>query len=116
VAVIDTGLQRNHTDLSANAWTNTDEVAANGIDDDHDGYVDDRIGWDWVNNDANPDDDNFHGTHVSGTIGARGEQRRRRRGRRLAGQAHGAEGIRRERERPDERDHRGHRLRRGQPR
>jgi len=72
VAVIDSGIQRAHPDLALNAWTNTDETAGNGIDDDGNGYVDDRIGWDWVNEDADPADDNGHGTHVAGTIGARG--------------------------------------------
>jgi subtilisin family serine protease len=73
VAVIDSGMQRNHPDLSLNAWTNSDEVAGNGTDDDGNGYVDDRIGWDWANGDADPADDNGHGTHVAGTIGARGD-------------------------------------------
>lgn len=45
---------------------------ANGVDDDSNGYVDDLIGWDFINNDNNPMDDNYHGTHVSGTIGGMG--------------------------------------------
>ena len=44
----------------------------NGVDDDANGYVDDYRGWDFVNHDNNPTDDNSHGTHVSGTIGAVG--------------------------------------------
>lgn len=44
----------------------------NGIDEDANGYRDDLIGWDFVNNDNDPFDDNNHGTHVSGTIGATG--------------------------------------------
>lgn len=44
----------------------------NGFDDDGNGYRDDLIGWDFVNNDNDPFDDNRHGTHVSGTIGATG--------------------------------------------
>jgi subtilisin family serine protease len=44
----------------------------NGIDEDGNGYRDDLIGWDFVNNDNDPWDDNGHGTHVSGTIGAKG--------------------------------------------
>jgi subtilisin family serine protease len=44
----------------------------NGADEDSNGYRDDLIGWDFVNNDNDPWDDNGHGTHVSGTIGAKG--------------------------------------------
>lgn len=72
VIVIDTGIRRSHSDLSANTWVNPGEVASNGIDDDGNGYVDDLYGWDFYNNDANPDDDNGHGTHCAGTIGGRG--------------------------------------------
>lgn len=72
IAVIDTGVQYTHPDLSANIWTNPGEIAGNGIDDDGNGYVDDVRGWDFVNNDNDPMDDNGHGTHCSGTIGAIG--------------------------------------------
>lgn len=68
VAVIDTGVDYNHQDLSANMWKNPGEVAGNGIDDDGNGYVDDVYGWDFCNNDSNPIDDHNHGTHCSGTI------------------------------------------------
>ena len=44
----------------------------NGVDNDSNGYVDDLVGWDFYNNDNDPMDDNFHGTHVAGTIGAIG--------------------------------------------
>jgi subtilisin family serine protease len=44
----------------------------NGVDEDGNGYRDDLIGWDFVNNDNDPMDDNRHGTHVAGTIGALG--------------------------------------------
>ena len=72
VAVIDTGVQYTHRDLSANIWNNTDEIPGNALDDDGNGYVDDVRGWNFVNNTPDPKDDNSHGTHVSGTIGAVG--------------------------------------------
>lgn len=72
VAVIDTGLDYNHEDIVGNVWTNPGEIANNGIDDDNNGYIDDVMGWDFVNGDNDPFDDNNHGTHVSGTIAAVG--------------------------------------------
>lgn len=72
VGVIDTGTDYNHPDLSANMWVNPGEIAGNGIDDDGNGIVDDIHGADFVNNDGDPMDDNGHGTHTAGTIGAVG--------------------------------------------
>jgi len=72
VGVIDTGVDHAHEDLAANMWTNTGEVAGNGLDDDGNGFVDDVYGWDFLNEDSNPMDDHSHGTHVAGTIGAEG--------------------------------------------
>ncbi|RCJ40784.1 peptidase S8 [Nostoc minutum NIES-26] len=68
VAVVDTGVDYNHEDLKNNIWTNTKEIAGNGIDDDGNGYIDDVQGWNFSNNNNNTLDDNGHGTHVSGTI------------------------------------------------
>ena len=70
VAVIDTGVDYEHSDLVNSLWVNVDEVAGNGIDDDGNGFVDDYYGWDFVDSDASPIDENGHGTHVAGTIGA----------------------------------------------
>ncbi len=72
IAVIDTGIDYNHVDLASNIWINTDEIAGNGVDDDSNGYVDDIRGWNFAANNNNPMDDNGHGTHVAGTIGAVG--------------------------------------------
>ncbi len=72
VGVIDTGVDYNHPDLAANIWTNPGEIPGNGIDDDGNGFVDDVHGYDFYNNDGDPFDDNGHGTHTSGTIGAVG--------------------------------------------
>ncbi|MBN1586045.1 MAG: S8 family serine peptidase [Candidatus Omnitrophica bacterium] len=76
VAVVDTGLDYTHPDIAESLWINEDEVPANGIDDDGNGFVDDIRGWDFAGRtyDAPPDNDvmdfNGHGTHVSGTIAA----------------------------------------------
>ena len=70
VAVIDTGVDYTHEDLAANMWKNPKEIEDNAIDDDNNGFIDDIYGWNFVGNNNNPFDDNRHGTHVSGTIGA----------------------------------------------
>lgn len=73
VAIIDSGIDYNHPDLAANIWTNPGEIPGNKIDDDKNGYVDDVHGYDFVGSgDADPLDDNGHGTHTAGTIGAVG--------------------------------------------
>jgi subtilisin family serine protease len=72
VAVIDSGIDYNHSDLAANIWINPGEVPGNGDDDDHNGYVDDIRGWDFANGDNNPIDDFGHGTAVAGVIAAVG--------------------------------------------
>ncbi len=71
VAVIDTGIDYNHSELCDNIWNNTDELI-NGSDDDSNGYIDDIRGWDFYNNDSDPRDDHGHGTHCAGIIGALG--------------------------------------------
>jgi subtilisin family serine protease len=70
VAVIDSGADVAHPDLTANVWRNPGEDCGNGVDDDSNGYVDDCHGWDFVNHDATVDDLNGHGTHVAGIIAA----------------------------------------------
>jgi subtilisin family serine protease len=72
IAVIDTGVDYTHSDLAANMWKNEEEIPDNGEDDDGNGYIDDIYGYDFHNNDADPMDDHYHGTHVAGTIAAVG--------------------------------------------
>ncbi|NJR16118.1 MAG: S8 family serine peptidase [Calothrix sp. CSU_2_0] len=70
VAVLDTGVDRNHEDLKNNIWKNSKEIEGNGKDDDGNGYVDDVYGWNFDSNNNNTIDVAGHGTHVSGTIAA----------------------------------------------
>ncbi|MBL0688585.1 MAG: S8 family serine peptidase [Pseudoalteromonas sp.] len=72
VGVIDTGVDYSHPDLAANVWVNSGEIAGDGIDNDGNGYVDDVHGINAITDAGDPMDDEGHGTHVSGTIGASG--------------------------------------------
>ncbi|MBI4649966.1 S8 family serine peptidase, partial [Candidatus Desantisbacteria bacterium] len=72
IAMVDTGADYNHQDLSGNIWMNFDEISGNSTDDDGNGYIDDIRGWDFYNNDNSPLDDNGHGTHTSGIAAAIG--------------------------------------------
>ena len=73
VAVVDSGIDLTSPDLESNLWTNTGEIAGNGVDDDANGFVDDVHGADTVGNDGDPSDGLGHGTAVAGLIGARGD-------------------------------------------
>lgn len=77
IAIVDDAVKVSHADLNANIWTNEDEIPANGIDDDLNGFIDDVHGYDLADNDpntnppANATKFHFsHGTHCAGIAGA----------------------------------------------
>ena len=75
IAIIDSGVDWDHPDLTANIWRNWNETPGNGIDDDFNGYVDDVRGWDFGGLNGTPDNDPMedrpdHGTHVAGDASA----------------------------------------------
>ncbi len=81
VAVIDTGIDIRHKDLSENLWVNKGETgkdkngkdkATNGVDDDGNGFIDDVHGWNFVANTSDLTDNHGHGSHIAGIIGAKG--------------------------------------------
>lgn len=86
IAIIDTGVDYQHPDLTDHIWVNAGEIPDDGLDNDNNGYIDDIYGWDFYNGDntvahytynekqqayiSDPKDDDDHGTHIAGIIGA----------------------------------------------
>jgi subtilisin family serine protease len=73
VAVVDSGVDSFHQELESQMWQNPEEQLGPS---DANGYLGDRLGWDFVSNDNDPRDLNGHGSHVAGTIGAHGNDGR----------------------------------------
>jgi len=74
IGLIDQGYETSHPELIDAVGVNPGEIPSDGIDNDHNGYVDDVQGWDFFYNDNTLFHglEDIHGTHVAGTIGARG--------------------------------------------
>jgi subtilisin family serine protease len=70
VAVLDTGVDYRHPDLAGNMWKRPASLAPYA--DEHRGQIDDRFGFDSADGDGDPFDDNGHGTHCAGIVGAEG--------------------------------------------
>ena len=71
VAILDTGIDTDHPDLKSNVYK-SDDKPNNGKDDDKNGYVDDTYGLNVIKGKGSGEDDNGHGTHVSGIVAGRG--------------------------------------------
>lgn len=77
IAMVDDAVLMDHEDLRAQIWTNLAEIPGDSIDNDNNGFIDDVHGYDFGNDDNDPNppsganDNNFsHGTHTSGIAGA----------------------------------------------
>jgi subtilisin family serine protease len=73
IAIIDSGVDVAHPDLTGVIWTNSGEIAGNGLDDDGNGYIDDVHGWNACDQDGRLDDLVGHGTQVASVAGAAGD-------------------------------------------
>lgn len=71
VAFVDSGLDYIHPDIAKkNVWINEKEIPGNGLDDDKNGFVDDAIGWNFMEGNNNPWDNDGHGTFTAGVVAA----------------------------------------------
>lgn len=77
ITVIDTGIDLNNKEIKKYLWKNPGETGldsqqkdkeSNGIDDDHNGFIDDVYGWNFVDNSNDVQDFHGHGTHIVSII------------------------------------------------
>lgn len=68
IAVLDTGVDYTHPDLVSNMWIRPDNIPQ--YTDSELGLYNDRYGFNGAENAADPMDENGHGTHCAGVIGA----------------------------------------------
>lgn len=71
IAIIDSGIDLEHQDLSPNLWVNPGEIPSNNLDDDNNGFIDDVHGWNFVSANSNVTDTSGHGSMVAGVAAAR---------------------------------------------
>lgn len=72
IAIIDSGVDTEHPDLQNVLWTNPGEIPGDNIDNDNNGYVDDIHGWNFIEDNNDIVDSNYHGSHIAGIIAAEG--------------------------------------------
>ena len=75
VAILDSGFDLEHEDLTGNIWVNPAEIPGDGVDNDNNGYIDDAHGWDY-NSDGPEIAYGDHGLAVAGVLGAKGNNNR----------------------------------------
>ena len=68
IGSIDSGILKSHPDLIGAFWNNPGEIPGNGVDDDGNNYIDDIWGWDFENDDNDPQSTDPHGTHSAGLM------------------------------------------------